>query len=136
MNSRAQITEVGIMPTKRIDEEQAWQQVVIREQAADFFYAVTTTGVFCRPSCTSRRPLRQNVRFFRTPENAQAAGFRPCKRCKPSAARNNPLDEVRAYLEAHLDRPVRLAQLGRVAQMSPFTVQRLFKEKMGVSPLQ
>ena len=124
------------MPTKRIDEEQAWQQVVIREQAADFFYAVTTTGVFCRPSCTSRRPLRQNVRFFRTPENAQAAGFRPCKRCKPSAARNNPLDEVRAYLEAHLDRPVRLAQLGRVAQMSPFTVQRLFKEKMGVSPLQ
>jgi AraC family transcriptional regulator of adaptative response/methylated-DNA-[protein]-cysteine methyltransferase len=136
MNSRAQITEVGIMPTKRIDEEQAWQQVVIREQAADFFYAVTTTGVFCRPSCTSRRPLRQNVRFFRTPENAQAAGFRPCKRCKPSAARNNPLDEVRAYLEAHLDRPVRLVQLGRVAQMSPFTVQRLFKEKMGVSPLQ
>jgi len=136
MNSRAQITEVGIMPTKRIDEEQAWQQVVIREQAADFFYAVTTTGVFCRPSCTSRRPLRQNVRFFRTPENAQAAGFRPCKRCKPSAARSNPLDEVRAYLEAHLDRPVRLAQLGRVAQMSPFTVQRLFKEKMGVSPLQ
>ena len=123
------------MPTHRIDEEQAWQQVVIREQAADFFYAVTTTGVFCRPSCTSRRPLRQNVRFFKTTETAQAAGFRPCKRCKPTAW-GRPLDMVRGHIEAHLDRPVRLAELGRVAQMSPFTVQRLFKEKMGVSPLQ
>jgi AraC family transcriptional regulator of adaptative response/methylated-DNA-[protein]-cysteine methyltransferase len=135
MNSRAQMTEVGIMPTKRIDEEQAWQQVVIREEAADFFYAVTTTGVFCRPSCTSRRPLRRNVRFFQTTETAQAAGFRPCKRCKPTAW-GRPLDMVRGYIEANLDRPVRLAELGRVARMSPFTVQRLFKEKMGVSPLQ
>jgi len=123
------------MPTKRIDEEQAWQQVVIREEAADFFYAVTTTGVFCRPSCTSRRPLRRNVRFFQTTETAQAAGFRPCKRCKPTAW-GRPLDMVRGYIEANLDRPVRLAELGRVARMSPFTVQRLFKEKMGVSPLQ
>jgi AraC family transcriptional regulator of adaptative response/methylated-DNA-[protein]-cysteine methyltransferase len=129
------MTEVGIMPTKRIDEEQAWQQVVIREEAADFFYAVTTTGVFCRPSCTSRRPLRRNVRFFQTTETAQAAGFRPCKRCKPTAW-GRPLDMVRGYIEANLDRPVRLAELGRVARMSPFTVQRLFKEKMGVSPLQ
>lgn len=139
MNSRAQMagvmTGVGNMPTQRIDEGRAWEQVERRDPAADFFYAVTTTGVFCRASCTSRRPLRVNVRFFKTTEGAQAAGFRACKRCKPTAS-GRPLDMVRGHIEAHLDRPVRLEELGRVAQMSPFTVQRLFKEKMGVSPLQ
>ncbi len=65
-----------------------------------------------------------------------AAGFRPCKRCCPSAAVSRPLEEVRAHIETHLDRPVRLAELGRVAGLSPFTVQRLFKQSMGVSPLQ
>jgi len=119
-----------------IDPEAAWQQLLARDHAATFLYGVTTTGVFCRPGCRSRRPLRANVRFFRAAEAAIAAGFRPCQRCKPGAARRNPLDEVRGYIEAHLDRPVRLAELGRVAGLSPFTVQRLFKQAMGVSPLQ
>jgi AraC family transcriptional regulator of adaptative response/methylated-DNA-[protein]-cysteine methyltransferase len=67
---------------------------------------------------------------------AQAAGFRPCKRCKPTAPRVNRLDKVRAHLELHVERAVPLAELGRVAGMSPFTVQRAFKQEMGVSPLQ
>ena len=62
------------MPTHRIDEEQAWQQVVIREQAADFFYAVTTTGVFCRPSCTSRRPLRAERAVFQDNRDRTGCG--------------------------------------------------------------
>ena len=110
---------------------------------ARFFYGVTTTGVFCRPGCASRRPLRANVRFFRTAAEARAAGFRACQRCTPATAWGSSLDEgraitdkVRAHIEKHLDRPVRLAELGRVAAMSPFTVQRLFKREMGVSPLQ
>jgi AraC family transcriptional regulator of adaptative response/methylated-DNA-[protein]-cysteine methyltransferase len=108
-----------------------------RDRTARFFYAVATTGVFCRPSCKSRRPLQSNVRFFATVEEAQAAGFRPCKRCHPAnAASRSPLDEVRAFLERNLDRPVRLGQLGRLAKLSPFTVQRLFKQALGVSPLQ
>jgi AraC family transcriptional regulator of adaptative response/methylated-DNA-[protein]-cysteine methyltransferase len=119
----------------QIDPETAWQQLLARDPAATFFYAVTTTGVFCRASCISRRPLKANVRFFRTPQEAQAAGFRPCKRCRPTAAQGNPLNKIRAHIEAHLERPVRLAELGRIAGLSPFTVQRLFKREMGVSPL-
>ena len=121
---------------KAFDDNQAWQQLCERDGSARFFYAVATTGVFCRPDCKSRRPLRSNVRFFETTAAAQAAGFRPCKRCRPSAPRRDPLDQIRAHIEANLDRAVSLAELGRVAGMSPFTVQRVFKQKMGVSPLQ
>ncbi len=121
--------------TQALDADAAWQQIVRRDAAAEFFYGVTTTGVFCRPGCSSRLPLRRNVRFFRTAEEAQKAGLRPCMRCKPTAW-GRPLDLVRGYLEAHADRRVSLDELGRVAGLSPFTVQRLFKQAMGVSPLQ
>ena len=123
-------------PTPTLDPESAWRQLVARDVSARFFYAVTTTGVFCRPSCKSRLPLRANVRFFSSVEEAQGAGFRACKRCTPGIARSNPLEKVRAWIEAHVDRRVRLEELGRVSGMSPFTVQRLFKQAMGVSPLQ
>jgi AraC family transcriptional regulator of adaptative response/methylated-DNA-[protein]-cysteine methyltransferase len=117
--------------------DSAWKQLVARDPQARFFYGVATTGVFCRPNCSSRHPLRANVRFFRTAAEAEAAGFRACKRCRPGVtACNSPLDRVRSYIEAHLDRRVRLEELGRVARLSRFTVQRLFKREMGVSPLQ
>jgi AraC family transcriptional regulator, regulatory protein of adaptative response / methylated-DNA-[protein]-cysteine methyltransferase len=119
-----------------IDFDVAWQQLMKRDAGGKFFYAVTTTGVFCRPDCKSRRPLRENVRFFASIEAAGAAGFRPCKRCKPLQARSNPVDKIRAYIEKHADRAVPLEELGRIAGMSPFTAQRLFKREMGVSPLQ
>jgi AraC family transcriptional regulator of adaptative response/methylated-DNA-[protein]-cysteine methyltransferase len=120
-----------------IDPETAWKQVLSRDPATAFFYAVTTTGVFCRPGCASRRPLRANVRFFGSAEEADAAGFRPCKRCKPKNAEwKSPVARIRAHIEAHLDRPVPLAELGRLVQLSPFTAQRLFKQSFGVSPLQ
>ncbi len=125
---------VAIAPPAPIDPEAAWSQLLARDSSAQFVYAVTTTGVFCRPGCASRRPLRANVRFFRTAAEAQAAGYRPCQRCR--AARGNPLDKIREHIEVHLDRPVRLAELARLVHLSPFTVQRLFKRAMGVSPLQ
>jgi AraC family transcriptional regulator of adaptative response/methylated-DNA-[protein]-cysteine methyltransferase len=135
MNSSLQL-ESKATTLQSIDPDSAWQQILSRDPQAAFFYAVATTGVFCRPSCTSRRPLRANVRFFRTPAEAQAAGFRPCKRCRPATALSRPLDEIRAHIEAHLDRPIPLAELGRLVKLSPFTVQRLFKQGLGVSPLQ
>jgi len=120
-----------------IDVERAWKQLVERDRDGKFFYAVTTTGVFCRPECKSRRPLRANVRFFATAVDAQNAGFRACKRCKPlSAAFGRSLDSVRKHLESNIDRAVPLAELGRIAGMSPFSVQRTFKQQMGASPLQ
>lgn len=120
---------------KAFDEDRAWEQVCSRDGSARFFYAVATTGVFCRPDCKSRVPLRGNVRFFENAAAAQAAGFRACRRCKPGAL-GRPLEKVRAHIEANLDRAVPLAELGRVAGLSPFTVQRMFKQEMGVSPLQ
>lgn len=120
-----------------IDAERAWQQLCNRDRNGRFFYAVLTTGVFCRPECKSRRPLRENVRFFATVSGAQSAGFRACKRCKPTSAESGKsLDFARRHLESNLDRAVPLAELGRVAGMSPFTLQRAFKLEMGVSPLQ
>ena len=137
MNSNLQLAE---MPTaaRRIefDLDAAWRQLVERDSAATFIYAVTTTGVYCRPGCASRLPLRENARFFPAAEAARAAGFRACMRCKPDApAHGDPLTKVRRHIEANLDRAVSLAELGRIAGLSPFTVQRLFKKEMGVSPL-
>jgi len=123
------------MPPLTIGPEAAWKQVLTRDPQARFLYGVTTTGVFCRPSCTSRRPLRANVRFFATEAEAEAAGFRPCKRCGSTAC-SSPVDKIRGHIERNVDRPVKLTELGRVARMSPFTVQRLFKREMGASPLQ
>lgn len=145
MNSIAQLAQVNatIMmqksnspaaPHQGIDFDTAWQQLLAGDAQARFFYGVTTTGVFCRAGCASRRPPRANVRFFSTAAEAQAAGFRACQRC--GTACGSLLEKIRAHIEAHLDRPMRLAELGRVARLSPFTVQRLFKREMGVSPLQ
>lgn len=117
------------------DVETAWRQLLARDRSGRFVYAVMTTGVFCLPGCASRPPLRGNVRFFATPGDAQAAGFRPCQRCKPLEPEADPVSSVRAHLEKHLDRRVSLEELGRVAGMSPFTVQRRFKQQLGVSPL-
>jgi AraC family transcriptional regulator, regulatory protein of adaptative response / methylated-DNA-[protein]-cysteine methyltransferase len=142
MNSTAQLENMELFPSNdpasvTIDPEQAWQKVQRRDASAEFFYAVSTTGVVCRPSCKSRLPLRSNVRFFRTVEEAQAAGFRPCLRCRPAnVPPGNIVEKVRAFIERSLDGPVRLADLGQAIGMSPFTVQRHFKKAMGVSPLQ
>lgn len=123
-------------PFETVDTAAAWRQLAKRDPSATFFYGVTTTGVFCRAGCASRRPQRENVRFFRSAAEAQAAGFRPCLRCCPcTTARGGAMETIRTYLEGHLDRPVRLEELGRVAGLSPFTVQRVFKREMGVSPL-
>lgn len=140
MNCSAQLA-MDLSSIPALDSDSAWRQIVTRDHGAGFFYGVTTTGVFCRPGCASRRPLRAHVRYFATLEEAGAAGFRPCKRCRPEiAARGTAgwggwLEGVRAYLERHQDRPIRLEELGRVAGLSPFTVQRAFKREMGVSPL-
>ena len=121
----------------RIDEITAWQQLLDRDSSASFLYGVVTTGVFCRPNCKSRLPLRAHARFFASVEEAHSAGFRACLRCMPEApTRPSAVEQMCAYLERHIDQPVRLAELGKLACISPFTAQRLFKQAMGASPNQ
>jgi AraC family transcriptional regulator of adaptative response/methylated-DNA-[protein]-cysteine methyltransferase len=128
-------------------EEQAfweanyWDAVTHRDARMDgiFYYAVLTTGVYCRPSCHSRLPNRENVRFFQQRLRAEDAGFRACKRCRPERLlRPDPrvemVETVCRFLEAHLDEPVTLAALGSELGLSPFHLQRTFKELLGISP--
>ncbi len=123
------------------NDDPQWAAVLARDAARDgsFFYAVRSTGVYCRPSCPSRRPRRENVRFFPTLEEAERAGFRPCLRCRPLAVRAGDariafVERVCRHIEEHLDEPVRLAGLGRAFGMSPFHLQRTFRSVLGISP--
>jgi AraC family transcriptional regulator of adaptative response/methylated-DNA-[protein]-cysteine methyltransferase len=119
-----------------LNPTQAWQQVLSRDASASFVYAVASTGIFCRPSCPSRRPAPTNVRFFSDPAGALAAGYRACKRCAPLGERGEAATVARLcrYLAAHRDRAVTLADLAKLARSSPFTVQRKFTRVLGVSP--
>lgn len=111
-----------------------------RDRAADgsFVFAVTTTGVYCRPSCPARRPRPENVRFFDHGEAARAAGFRSCKRCLPDQVLliDQALARVRELLDAAAGEPVSLARLARATGLSPFHLQREFKRRIGMSPKQ
>jgi AraC family transcriptional regulator of adaptative response/methylated-DNA-[protein]-cysteine methyltransferase len=118
----------------------AWAAVEARDRRFDgaFVYAVRTTGVYCRPSCPARRALRANVTFHGTPDEAEAAGFRECRRCRPRSASATIGEEAviraKAYLEANADRRVPLAELAGEVGMSPFHLQRTFKRVVGLSP--
>jgi len=122
--------------------EQRWRAVLEHDSTQDgvFFYAVTSTGVYCRPSCASRRPRRENVLFFERMQDAESAGFRPCQRCRPrSASIHHKEDRVKAvcrHIEQHLDEPLTLASLGRTFHQSPFHLQRTFKSVLGLTPRQ
>ena len=120
--------------------EPRWQAVLGRDRRYDaaFVYAVRSTGVYCRPSCPSRRPRPAQVVFFDTPGLAERAGFRACRRCRPDAAdpHTELVRKVCDYLEAHLDGPADLATLARQVSLSPSHLQRVFRSKLGVSPRQ
>jgi len=125
----------------QLNPETCWQAVLDRDPSRDgeFLFAVSTTGVYCRPSCPARRPRRENVQFFRKPEHAEMAGFRACLRCRPKSAGDRTGTQVQAicrYIEQHLDEPVTLEALGDVFGQSPFHLQRTFKKALGITPKQ
>jgi AraC family transcriptional regulator of adaptative response/methylated-DNA-[protein]-cysteine methyltransferase len=121
-----------------------WQAVTTNDARHDgeFVYAVRSTGIYCRPSCKSRLPRRENVKFYALPEAAEMAGYRPCRRCEPHnvSARDPQVELVRKaarYIEDNLDpSPPKLAAIGEHVGMSPFHLQRVFKRVMGISPRQ
>jgi AraC family transcriptional regulator of adaptative response/methylated-DNA-[protein]-cysteine methyltransferase len=122
------------------DVDARWTAVLTRDRRADgtFFYGVTSTGVFCRPSCASRRPRRDRVQFFASIADAERAGFRACRRCRPTEPATNtvaaPIQRAAAYLAAHVDETVPLERLARIAKLSPSHFQRQFTRALGVSP--
>ena len=121
-----------------LSEDQAWAAVLARDPAADaeMVYAVTTTGVFCRPTCPSRRPARGNVVFFSDPATAMSAGFRPCRRRLPHQ-RHVDAGLVEVISKAiQRDRQVNLNELARLTGRSPFTIERTFKRVLGLTPAQ
>ncbi|TMK00263.1 MAG: bifunctional DNA-binding transcriptional regulator/O6-methylguanine-DNA methyltransferase Ada [Alphaproteobacteria bacterium] len=124
----------------RLDNDACWSAVERRDRAADgtFVYSVRTTGVYCRPSCAARLPRRDNVAFHQTCTDAERAGFRPCKRCRPNAS---TLAEVHAGAVARACRLIEEAEeapsleaLARAAGMSRFYFHRVFKAVTGVTP--
>src|SRR5215813_13500137 len=98
-------------------QDKMWEAVVARDTAQDgkFFFAVSSTGVYCRPSCPAKRPRRENVAFFRRPDDAEKAGYRACLRCRPRSSTRNPqsdmIKNICRYIEQHLDEPVTLEAL-------------------------
>ena len=101
-----------------------------------FFFGVVTTGVYCRPSCPSRHPLRTNVRFFQAPAEAEQAGLRPCKRCRPLSDPAAAIADLCRYIERHCEERLDLAALAARAGLSRFHLQRTFKAAVGVTPKQ
>jgi AraC family transcriptional regulator of adaptative response/methylated-DNA-[protein]-cysteine methyltransferase len=124
--------------TGEIGPDVAWAAVSARDARSDgrFVYGVRTTGVFCRPSCGSRRPLRRNVRFFATAAEAERSGFRACKRCRPTAPDGSAslVETVRRLIEGAGDGGVTLQTLARQTGATPTRVQRAFKRATGLSP--
>jgi AraC family transcriptional regulator of adaptative response/methylated-DNA-[protein]-cysteine methyltransferase len=132
------------MMTKRAElpdttEAARWQRVLARDRQADgtFVFAVASTGIYCRPSCPSRRPTRSRVDFFDTPAAAEAEGYRACRRCRPSVAAADPwIDKIHracVYL-SNVEGHPSLARLARRLGGSPFHLQRNFKRLVGVTP--
>lgn len=119
-------------------EDVAWAAVQRRDTRFDgrFVYAVRSTGVYCRPSCPSRRPRRAQVSFFAAAGDAERAGFRECRRCRPRSGGTTeaPVQRARAHLEAHAEERVTLTALARVAGLSASRLQRTFKAALGMSP--
>jgi len=130
-------TSLGYAVNMQTELQNKWQQVLARDARQDgrFVFAVRTTGVFCRPSCPSRRPRRDSVEFFANPREAERAGYRACLRCKPTQISDQTQHVLRARrLLDHAEGIVTLAQLSKRVGLSPFHLQRIFKRATGLSP--
>ena len=133
----------NVKPNITIDNEARWSAVLKRDKTQDgrFVFGVLTTGVYCRPSCPARKPLRENVRFYETTQEAERAGLHACKRCRPTDETNRDADFVRELCdfiktESATGNPVTLAALSARVKISAFHLQRKFKAAVGVTPKQ
>ncbi|AEF82675.1 bifunctional transcriptional activator/DNA repair enzyme AdaA [Leadbettera azotonutricia] len=123
-------------------DDEMWKATVDCDTSygGKFFYAVKTVGVYCRPSCKSRTPLRKNVCYFETPQEAEKAGFRPCKRCRPDLSDYAPVLEIVRHTKELIDGyyhnreglTEKMKQLG----ISSGHLTAIFKQQYGMTPIQ
>ena len=123
-----------------VNIDYAWEAVLSRDRCCDgrFVYAVSSTRVYCRPSCPSRRPSRNHVMFFDSPQLAESSGFRACLRCRPQSTAGSEAEErvkqSQRYLDEHTGEPITLRRLAAQVGISPFHLQRAFTRMVGLSP--
>ena len=122
-----------------LNTQTQWQAVKQRDASLDgqFVYAVHSTGVYCRPSCPSRKPKREHVSFFALPELAKQKGYRACKRCQPDSYLSERSEKIQAicrYIESHQEESLNLEHLAHTFSLSPSHLQKTFKESVGISP--
>lgn len=121
-----------------------WQAVLSRDSSVNdvFVYAVRSTGIYCLPSCPSRKPRREQVLFFSSADDALKEGFRPCQRCHPDGSQSEDAQQVEMvqqlcrYIETHSEEAITLTTLGEQVHFTPQHVQRMFKRVVGVTPHQ
>ena len=118
--------------------DEAWQAIIGNDASYDgiFFYAVKTTGIFCRPSCKSRVPNQMNVRIFRSAMQALEAQFRPCKRCKPDGLRlpdEEWVAQIEQWIEGHYGETLTLGKMAELFHGSPYHLHRTFKRVKGIT---
>ncbi|WP_391118086.1 bifunctional transcriptional activator/DNA repair enzyme AdaA [Psychrobacillus sp. L3] len=121
--------------------EKYWQAIIENNSVYDdvFYYAVKSTGIFCRPSCKSRPPKKENVRIYIEVKEAIENGFRPCKRCKPNGLRlpdEEWANQITGYIEEHYKEQLTLDILADICHGSPYHLQRTFKKVIGISPVE
>ncbi|WP_459499965.1 bifunctional transcriptional activator/DNA repair enzyme AdaA [Bacillus sp. C1] len=120
--------------------DERWQAIVHSNSSYDdqFFYGVKTTGIFCRPSCKSKVPKKNNVQIFLNAQQALSEQFRPCKRCKPNGFKlpnENWVTQIIEYIDKNYHEPLTLEILADMCHGSPYHLQRTFKRIKGITPL-
>lgn len=131
----------GMLNDVEMMTNEKWQAIINNDAAYNnqFFYAVKTTGIFCKPSCKSRVPKKENVRIFLNAEQALDANFRPCKRCKPT---NEKLPDsewvtlITKYIDKNFTEKLTLETLADIAHGSPYHLHRTFKKIKGITPVE
>lgn len=121
--------------------DKRWQAICENDfrQDGEFFYGVKTTKIFCRPSCKSRVPKKENIFIFKNGEEAKEIGFRPCKRCKPEGEKvpnEEWADQVKKFLDQNYSKPLTLEVIAEECHGSPFYLHRTFKAQVGISPIE
>ncbi len=119
--------------------DEMWERIIACDRAYDgqFFTAVKTTKIYCRPSCRSRKPKKMNVEFFDDIQKVEAAGYRPCKRCQPEVEHSPHVTIVRSavtYLLHHYNKRIVLQDIAKHTGVSPYYLERVFKQETGKTP--